>query len=88
MEPIANISSLFFSFIQMGSGVPQYLSRESDQSFTSSNQLPNLPSPISFGCQFICLLRAIISSLYAVERMNQLSLAKYIIGLPVRQQCG
>src|SRR2546422_3840275 len=38
-----------FTQIQMGSGVPQNRSRESDQSLFSESQLPKRPSPTSGG---------------------------------------
>ncbi len=56
---------------QIGSGVPQYRSREIAQSLFSSSQLPKRPSPVSGGYQWICLLYAIISFAYAVVRMYQ-----------------
>src|SRR6185295_9452490 len=42
-----------FEHVQIGRGVPQYLSREIAQSLTSRSHSPNLPSLMYSGSQFI-----------------------------------
>jgi len=55
----------------MGSGVPQYRQRESDQSTRVSSQFPMRPVPTKAGTQFTWLLFRINWSLTAVVLMNQ-----------------
>ncbi len=71
-EPITVRWSSRASQIHTGSGVPQYRSREIAQSMLFTSHSPNRPDPISGGFQFTAALRAIISSLNAVVRTNQL----------------
>src|SRR5208283_3401677 len=58
-----------FSHTQIGSGVPQYRSRDSAQSLFSSSQLPKRPEPVSAGIQLICLFNSIILGAYFVVLM-------------------
>jgi len=39
--------------LQIGRGIPQNLDLDRFQSFAFESQLPNLPSPVDFGFQFI-----------------------------------
>src|ERR1039458_6080070 len=56
---------------QTGSGVPQYLLRDSAQSTLLRSHSPYRPCLIVGGCQFVCSFAASRSSLIAVVRMNQ-----------------
>ena len=69
--PIHNSS--LSSFLQIGSGVPQYLERLKFQSTRLSSQLPNRPVPVDSGFQLIVLLSSANRSFTAVVRINQLS---------------
>src|SRR3989344_3217641 len=76
------------SHSQTGSGEPQKRLREMPQSRTSASQLPNSPSRICLGTQFIFWLFFTRSSLIAVTLTNQDGVAKYISGVSQRQQNG
>ncbi len=69
-EPI-HISSEPFSVLQIGNGIPQNLDLDKFQSFTFSNHLPNLPSPVDFGFQFIEVFNSTIESLIFEVLINQ-----------------
>ncbi len=64
-----------FSHRHAGSGVPQYRSRESDQSMLFSSHLPNRPCLRWSGYQVTSSLAASTSSLRAVVRTYQELLA-------------
>src|SRR5690242_3173152 len=70
-EPIASACELSRSQTQIGSGVPQYRSRETAQSMLSVSQAPKRRDPVSGGCQSTRELRTSIESLNSVVRMNQ-----------------
>jgi hypothetical protein len=59
----------------MGSGHPQYRSRDNDQSMLFSSHFPKRPVPIVFGTQLIFWLLPTSFSLINVVRMYQLFFA-------------
>src|SRR3989344_2410449 len=70
---------------QTGRGVPQYLSREMAQSFTSESHSPNRPSRIYSGSQLIFLFSFMSLSRSSDMRIYQESRAKYMRGVLQRQ---
>ncbi len=68
--------------------MPQYRLREIDQSRAPSSHLPNCPSLTCSGTQVISWLSSTIRSRNAVTCTNQESTARWMSGLPQRQQCG
>src|SRR3989344_678250 len=73
---------------QTGKGVPQYLSRENAQFFSSFSHSPIRPSLICSGCQFIERLLAIRFFLTLFTSTHHDFLVKYIKGVLHLQQNG
>ncbi len=76
------------SLTHTGIGEPQYRLREIDQSRAPSSHLPNWPSRMCSGTQVICWFSSTIRSRNCVTCTNHESTARWISGLPQRQQCG
>ena len=70
MEPII-IDSLESSDLQIGRGIPQNLDLDKFQSFAFRSQLPNLPSPVDLGFQFIVSFSFFKLSFFSVTLINQ-----------------
>ena len=69
---------------QTGSGVPQKRFRERFQSRAPASQLPKRPEPTASGTQWVRSLFATSSPWSSSTFMNQVEIAMYSSGVPVR----